>query len=162
KAAEDASNDALRQQPQSGVAHLVHAIALTRQGKSGPAESELSALSKVNQASPDVQAALGQLYLSKRDLQGARVAYGRAFEVNPASLDAIAGLVQTDLLQHKPADARARVEARLQKDPDNPGLLSLAGKTYVAAGDADKAEKAFRKILEKDPNALDAYGNLAT
>jgi tetratricopeptide (TPR) repeat protein len=162
KEAEDASNDALRQQPQSGVAHLVHAIALSRQGKSGPAESELTALSKVNQASPDVQAAFGELYLNKRDVSQARIAYARAFELNPESLDAITGLVQTDLLQHKPADARARVEARLQKDPDNPGLLSLAGKTYVAAGDADKAEEAFRKILEKNPDALEAYANLAT
>jgi tetratricopeptide (TPR) repeat protein len=162
KAAEDAVNDALRLQPQSGVAHLVHALALTRQGKVVPAETELTALSKFNQASPDVQAAFGQLYLSKRDVSNARIAYARAFELNPESLDALGGLVQADLMQHKPADARARVDARLEKDPDNPGLLSIAGKTYVAVGDADKAEAAFRKILEKDPDALDAYASLAT
>ena len=40
--------------------------------------------------------------------------------------------------EKKPADARARVEQRLQKTPNNSAVLALAGRTWAASGDVDR------------------------
>jgi tetratricopeptide (TPR) repeat protein len=73
---------------------------------------------------------------------------------------ALAGLVETDLAQKKVDSARARVDGQLAKSTNDPVMLLLAGNTYYASGDAKQAESFYRRLLEVDPNSIDAYARL--
>jgi cytochrome c-type biogenesis protein CcmH/NrfG len=62
-----------------------------------------------------------------------------------------------DLASKRPSDAAARLEAQLAKQPTNPQLLVLAGRTYAAIGDLSKSEAALRRAIDIDPSSMEAY-----
>jgi tetratricopeptide (TPR) repeat protein len=52
------------------------------------------------------------------------------------------------------------VDARLAAGKPGSDLLVLAGRTYLAAGDAQGAERLFRQAIDVSPAALEAYALL--
>jgi tetratricopeptide (TPR) repeat protein len=124
------------------------------------AETEAASILAKAPASGDAQAVVGAVAAVKKDLPAARAAFTRALEMNSSSVAALSGLVNLDLAAGKRAEARARIEKHLVADPKNPALLELAGRTYMALGDATKAEEVWRKLLEVQPSSLVPYGAL--
>ena len=152
---------AIRTQPASGSAHLFMARAMLAQGNLKYAESELQLILNLAGAPPEVHTTMASLYLAKHDVPLARQSFAKALQIDPMSVDALAGLINIDVTEKKFADARRRVEARLAIDPRNPQVLLLAGSTYSALGDPQRAEAAFRQVITIDPSNLEAYGRLA-
>jgi tetratricopeptide (TPR) repeat protein len=136
------------------------AKALVLQGKLPAAEAELAALRKTNPDFPELHRISGDLAWQKRDVGRARAEYARALALDSSSNLALTGLIEADLAEKKIAAARDRVEAKLASGSTDPEFFVVAGVTYIAAGDAKKAESAFRKALELDPTNLDGYGRL--
>jgi Flp pilus assembly protein TadD len=78
------------------------------------------------------------------------------------------------LLSGKPGDAKSKLATRLAADPNNPALLGIAWRAYLAtarsagtandkataAKDTAEAEKVLRKLIEVDPSNLEAYSVL--
>ena len=91
-------------------------------------------LAKAPKAS-QVHNAIGSLALATNDNAGARAAWQRALALDPDNIDALAGMAALLTAAKKPQEARALIEARLAKQPDRQGLLLLAGKVRLAAGD---------------------------
>ena len=60
-----------------------------------------------------------------------------------------------------PQQARARLEQRLQKTPNDSAVLALAGRTWAATGDTAKGEELLRRAIAADPSNFDAYSLLA-
>lgn len=151
---------AVKAAPQSRDAHLQLARALTERGDFHNAESELKLLSE--QASDDSQVhyALGRFYILTKDKARARVSFTAAAKSSPETAP-LAALVALDLAEGKLADARARLEERLQTTPNSPPLLVLAARAYATAGDLAAAESALQKAIASDPSYLDAYQQLA-
>ena len=147
----------MKAQPQSGAAHLLYAKALLQSGDLANAERELLALAKAAPSSAEVHTWTGMLYEAKRDVRGARRSFERALELQPDSDIAIAGLAAADLAEKKPAAALARIEAQLSKKPNDPTLVVMSAMVYMAVRDLPKAEAAYRRLLELDPNSIDAY-----
>jgi len=150
----------VKAQPRSSSAHLLYAQALFRTGDLANAERELLALAKATPSSADVHTWLGMLYDAKRDVRSARRSFERALELKPDSDVALAGLVDADMTEKRPAAALARIEAQLAKTPDDTKLVMMSAMAYSAARDIPKAEAAFRRLLEIDANAIEAYGGL--
>jgi Tfp pilus assembly protein PilF len=109
---------------------------------------------------PQVHDMVGTLALATNDTASARMAWDRALAIDPENVDALGGIAALDTAAKKPAQARAFIEARLAKQPDRPGLLLLAAKVRMATGDTAGTEAALKKLLEVDPQNLQAYGFL--
>ncbi len=147
-------------QPDNPLARLLLVRTLIANGDLARAESELKALQAKYPRAATVQTSLGVLLASKRDLAGARLAFERALQFDANSDEALAGLVTLDVVAKKLPDARARVEARLAKTPNDKAVLLLAARTYAAGGDMAKTEATLLKTLELAPDTLEAYGML--
>ena len=150
----------VKAQPRSVDAHFVHAQALLRSGDLVNAERILLALEKVASSSAEVHSWLGMLYESKGDVKSARRSFDKALELQPQMNIALAGLVSADLAEKKPAVALGRIESRLGDRPDDVRLVAMSGMAHLAVRDLPKAEAAFRRLLELDPNNIDAYARL--
>jgi Zn-dependent protease with chaperone function len=57
--------------------------------------------------------------------------------------------------------AGAIIEHRLKSEPDNPGLLHFLGDIHYQAQEYKKAETAYRRALNLDPDHVRALNNLA-
>ena len=152
--------DVARKQPANLDARLSLIRALMARGDIGRAEAESSTLVSQVPRSPDVHAVAGAVAAMKRNLPAARAAFMRALELDSNSIPALGGLVAIDLADKKPADARARLAARLASDGENPAVLDLAGRAYMSMGDATKAEQTWRKLVEVQPGNMAAYAAL--
>ena len=95
-----------------------------------------------------VQVRLGRLAIMKGDIVKAQQAFGRAHQLDPRSLDALSGLVATDLAAKRPADARRRLDAYLAQAQHSTPLLLLAARTYIASGDPTKAEAILERVVQ--------------
>ena len=103
---------------------------------------------------------VGSLALATNDNAGARAAWQRALAIDPDNIDALAGMAALLTAAKKPHEARAFIEARLAKQPDRQGLLLLAGKVRLAAGDLKAAETALKHLVEIAPQDLQGYALL--
>ena len=153
-------NQAIKQQPNLGLAHLLLAKSLLALGKLDAAAPEVMALASSNRSSADAQTLLADFYWKKGDNRRAKDAYDQAYKLQGASVEALKGLVRADLVQQDFASARSRVERQLVSAPDDEALLILAGNTYLATNDVQKAESMFRHLLQVNPSNIDAYARL--
>ncbi len=103
---------------------------------------------------------MGSLALFKKDKAGARRAFEKTLQLDPNSTEALYGLLVLDAEAKNFPAAKARVEARLAKTPNDPTLLMLAAQTYMEAGDLAKAEQPLLQALTVTPDSLQAYGLL--
>lgn len=124
----------------------------------------------LTQAAPEVRALLerypqvaashtvnGMLLLRSKNLPGARAAFMRALELDPASAEALEGLLALDVASNNVAAAVARIEERVGNNPQSVPLMSIAARTYAVARQPEKTEKALRSVLQLDPDNLGAY-----
>jgi len=153
-------NQAIKNQPQSGIAHYLLAKSFLRLGNLTRAQPELMGLVKGSPNSAEVHALLGDFYWAKHDLAHARESYDRALKAQGGSVDAVAGLVRIELAENKRAAARAVIESQLAKTPDDEQLLLVAGSTFLAVGEPQRAESAFRRLLQVNPSSIEAYNRL--
>ncbi len=143
--------------PQSADARYVLVKALMARGDVERAAGQLGPLQAQFAGNARVQALAGQFALEQRDRASARKSFERALALDPANDAALAGLVDIDLAEARPAEAVRRVESRLEAAPKDPAVLELAGRVYLAAGQPAKAEAAWRTLVDVEPGNLDAY-----
>ena len=107
-----------------------------------------------------VRARLGLVLAMKKDLNGAAKQFEQALSLDPNILEATAGLIGLDLAAKQPAQARQRIDARLQRTPNDSQTLVLAGRIYAVLGDMAASEQALRKAIQVDAANLAAYETL--
>ena len=154
------AQEALKMQPNLADAVLIVSRAQLLKGNAAGAEADTRKLAAAFPTSPSVQTQLGQLNAAKGDEPGARRAFEAALALDANYVEALAGLAALDLRAKNPSAARARVDARVAASPNNPALLLLAARIHGATGDMPAAERALHKVIELDPNQLDAYSML--
>ena len=91
----------------------------------------------------------------------ARVALGRALELDPENAAALNELVRLDLAEDDASGARGRADEWLEHRPDDPDRLRLVASVHAASGGVAEAERLLRRALEVDPANLNAYSQLA-
>ena len=98
--------------------------------------------------------------LAEHHLADAAAAYKQALEIEPLSIEALAGLTALDLQEKRHADAVERLERTLARTPDAMPVLMLAARAYAIGGAADRAERTLQHLIEVSPDSLDAYALL--
>jgi tetratricopeptide (TPR) repeat protein len=144
--------------PSTGVALARSLIAA---GNLARAEAEITQLLKAQPNAAVVHAVNGTLQASKRDTAAARKAFERALELSPGFLEALAGLTYLDLAAKAPAQAIARLEQEIARQPTKAEPWGLMARAQFAAGDQAKAEQALRRAVTIDPRFTPGYAMLA-
>ena len=155
------AQDASKALPRNPAVALNLVKVLIANGDTRQAEAVVSKLLAAFPKTAVVHEAAGALALRKRDHPGARRAFTKALELDADNVEALAGLVALSINQKKPEEARALVEQRLSRTPDDGPLNLLAAQVYATTGDRAKAEAFLRKTIDSDADNLKAYAMLA-
>jgi putative PEP-CTERM system TPR-repeat lipoprotein len=83
----------------------------------------------------------------------ARGSLEKATQLRPAWLPAVAALTVLDLRDHNGAAALGRLDALLEKRPNDPGLLALKGDVELVGGDLKDAQAAYEASQRIRPSA---------
>jgi tetratricopeptide (TPR) repeat protein len=153
------AEEAVRSRATSAVARMALVKVLIAQGELVRAQTEsqpLAALTSVASA----QALLGEIEMRRGRIAEARQAFERAVAIDPASQEALAGLVRLDLGAKMIPQARQRVEQFTKRTSNSPRGFLIAAETYALAGDLKEAEAAARKAIELDADYFEAYSLL--
>lgn len=154
------AQDAVNTQPGNPVARLMLARSLTARGELARAETELKGLLSKYPHVAAVHAQAGITALARQDLAVARRSFERAQQIDPNSMEALAGLVALDIQAKQPAEALKKVEGQIARTPNSAPVYLLAARTRLVNRDAAGAEQALRKAIEIDSTLLPAYGML--
>ncbi len=154
------ASDVVRQLPNDLQARLTLVRAQVAAGQNDAASRAISALLRVVPNEAPVQATAGSVALARGDHGGARRAFNRALELDAANLDAFGGLILVDLAEKKADSARARIDERLAKNPEDPALLTMAARVHATTGNLQRGEEMLKKVITLEPANLQAYGML--
>jgi tetratricopeptide (TPR) repeat protein len=106
---------------------------------------------------PQIHVLLGTLLLQQKNPAGAKLAFERARELAPASIPALAGLVDLDVREKNFAAASQRIEELKKNNPNAAELFYLEATVHVAQQNWNAAETALHKTLELNPGFSSAY-----
>ena len=99
----------------------------------------------------------GNVQLGKRDYAGARASFGKALAAEPGRLSAARSLAALDLLENKPADAKARYEKMIAADPRNEQLeIALAELLAVSGAPAADVRATLDRATAANPASPNA------
>ena len=133
---------------------------LITSGKTAEAEGELTPMLAQAQNDADLLLRADRIATIKGDYAAAQRAFERSMRIEPRSLDALSGLVAVDIAQKRPAEAIKRVALQLARMPDDPLLLMLAARTFLAGGRLGDAESSLEKIIQSGKANSAAYALL--
>lgn len=83
-------------------------------------------------------------------------AFRKALEVRPDSKIAINALAESYAQQGQVVEALRMIDGLLSKNPEDPDLLAILGRTYLNASMLDEAEQTYGRLLAADPSRADA------
>src|SRR6266513_6340438 len=103
---------------------------------------------------------LADLYAQVGDVQNAYREYIRAADAMPDDADAQLKGGAMLLLGNRIAEAKARAEGILRREPRNPGALMLLGNALAGLNDSTGALERLNQAIEAAPGSSLAYSNL--
>ncbi|MDX6269588.1 MAG: hypothetical protein QOD28_811 [Acidobacteriota bacterium] len=112
---------------------------------------------------PSSHVNLAAVSMAERKPDEATQHYERALSLDPASFDALNGLINLYASQNRFDQAHARVDQAIAARPNTASLYFLKSSIYGKQQDAAQAEAALHRTLELDPSfvpALNALGSL--
>ncbi|SFG70185.1 putative PEP-CTERM system TPR-repeat lipoprotein [Duganella sp. CF458] len=103
---------------------------------------------------PAVQNLKGGVMLASGDLPGARQAFMRSLELDPAHMPALDNLAELDLLEKKAPIARQRYEAALERNRGSWPLLMALAKLEARLGNLKAGINWLERAVAAAPDAL--------
>jgi len=158
-AAKSSFSESLRLSPEDirSLKGLVAVYAVQKQTESAIAAVRDHAAKHPN--SSETESLLASLFLARGDQRQARIAFQAAKAAGDVSANL--QLARLDMLENKPAEARAEVAEILKADPQNSQANFVLGLIEDAAGNLKAAEVQFRTVVAADPSNAQALNNLA-
>jgi len=97
----------------------------------------------------------GAVLSARGDIAGARAAFEKALQIDPAFFPAAANLAAFDLRDNRPGDARQRYQSVLAKDPKNSqAAVAIAMLTVRTGGPREQVLDELKKAREANPDAV--------
>jgi superkiller protein 3 len=174
---------ALQIDPNTPGIHYNIALALMGQNKQNRAIEELEKDIRISPGSASSHFLLGQLYLRQKEYEKAGNSYEKAIEIEPNFTNAYYGLftLSTRLKQQEKAKTYMAIFKKLKAEDmkvlkdRNKSVVDLidmqkgaaetyliAGQTYQAGGNFQKAEELLKRATILDPNNTLCLGKLAS
>jgi tetratricopeptide (TPR) repeat protein len=135
------------------------ALAYLHSGRTDEARSTLEA--DRSTADPETLAALGRIEAESGRHAEARQAFARALEIDPSFPAARVDLAILKMAEGRFDDARAELEAALEKDRYHAEGWNALGVLYSREEKPAEAIRAWERAVEIDPRLPDALYNLA-
>ncbi len=151
------ATQAVKTAPRDPEARAALVRVLLAQRNLARAEAEVKALAEQVGDAAIVHVLQGAVDMLRSDPKSAERAFARALAIDPRSADALNGLVTTQLANGNVAAAQAQVGAAVTNAPGDATTLMIAARAHLGARDYTSAEDALRKVIEADPQRLDAY-----
>lgn len=149
-----------KRRPDLRRAQVLYARACFGKGDEQQAFATLQALVKSAPNVPDNHYLIG-LALANRDPAGARKAFENTVMLADNHWPAQEMLVDDDLGAKRTSEAARRVEALIEKYPQDPAPLLLRASIHMYGNDLVAAESDLLKALELDPDRHHTYLDLA-
>ena len=130
-------------------AQIIESAALLAEKKTDDARQLLENLRAKTPDSPDVIFQLGRLNLVEKNYKEADQDFRRTYDLNPANIRGMTGLVESDLLQNKPDAAIQTLKAELAKSPERNDMKLLLADVEVRIGSLDEAIADYQSIVDK-------------
>lgn len=103
---------------------------------------------------------VSRLYLMQNDTTNAIKYAEIGTQKYPNDNELATQFIELNLMAGNEAETISAINTQIAKDPDNKNLHYYLGIAYAEMEDSEKAEAAYRKALEIDPNYLEANINL--
>lgn len=139
------------------------ALALAALKKTSDAESELLAAVSDSATDPRPVVALAEFYLADEKTLDKALIYAKKAAMmapNSAAAELLVGKVEKSRKKYQ--EAINAIGEAVKMAPDWWEAWYALGSTYEAGGDKINAEKAYRKLVEKQPKNPDSYMTLAS
>jgi putative PEP-CTERM system TPR-repeat lipoprotein len=146
--------------PNNVAARLTLPRALIAAGQIPAAAQALLPLSKALPNDTRVQLVEGQLALARRDPGQAERAFRRALASQPASVDAMDGLLISKMAEGDASRAVLIAGDAVARSPEDARILVVSARAFALAKDFAKAESTLRAAIERDPQLMEAYSML--
>ena len=137
--------------PENVAAKLAVVTAQVRLRDYTAAATTLEPLLRLKPRPLAVHLQLGRLEAGRGNDAAARAAFDGALEVDPNSVDALAGHVDLDLARQQVAAARRRIDAVMTQRLDEAAVLKISGRVFRAEQDLQGAETVLRRALAIQP-----------
>ncbi|HEY1218937.1 MAG: tetratricopeptide repeat protein [Bryobacteraceae bacterium] len=130
-------------------ARIIESAALLGLRKNAEARQLLESLRTQIPNSPDVVYQLGGVSLIEKKYKEADDEFRRAYDLNPANIRGMQGLVESDLEQNKSDAAIQTLKEELAKNPERAEMKLLLADVEVRVGKFDDAVADYQAIIDK-------------
>ncbi|HUI79031.1 MAG TPA: tetratricopeptide repeat protein [Bryobacteraceae bacterium] len=159
--AADRAGDALRLDPNNLRARMLRGSALMRLGQYEEASEVLNRLNREYPKAIDIRLELGALAIYQKKYGDAEAIFKKIQDENPKDLRPLGGLVDTDLAQHRPDKALARLEDELDRSRGATQVRYMLAVTAMRTGKYGIAIEQFQKLADSTPGSIDPQLQLA-
>ncbi|MGA2645313.1 MAG: tetratricopeptide repeat protein [Candidatus Sulfotelmatobacter sp.] len=142
--------------PNAADGYLYRALGETARQKYSDALLDLTKVMGLVPNSPIPYVKMGNIYHLQKQFSEANKFYQQALDKDPASTDALQGIMNVYLAEKQPDLGIAAARAQIVKSPNTSGFYDLLGTALFQKKDLNGADSAFRKAVEIDKNNSDA------
>jgi len=143
------AGEALKYDPSNLSAKIIESAALLGQKKTAEARQLLESVRIQIPNSPDVVYQLGGVSLLEKKYKEADEEFRRAYDLNPANIRGMTGLVETDLEQNKSDAAIQTLKDEISKNPERSEMRLLLADVEVRVGRFDEAIADYQAVVDK-------------
>ena len=143
--------EVLQVEPQHGEALFNLALL---EGFAGNRKKQLSLLQQLKEEDPEngeVHAALGEFYLTGKEMDLAKAAFSRSLELDGESLSALTGMGQVLLMTKKYEAAEEILLRAAELYPKDPFVFSDLARSRIAQGHYEDARESLDRAVELAP-----------
>lgn len=141
--------------------YTARAVAKIQAKDTAGAQADLERAIQADPRNAEARNNLAGLYLMKNDPAKAQQAIEQALEVAPDNT-AVVNMATTIYIQQGKFDqAHAKLDSLIAAQPKRPQLLDQKVRVYAAQKDGASVERTLLKMLETDPDYLNAYFELS-
>jgi tetratricopeptide (TPR) repeat protein len=159
--AAERAGTALRLDPNNLRARMLRGTALMRLGQYEDASDILTRLSREVPKSVDVRVELGYLAMHQQRYADAEAIFSKVQEMDSKDWRGLGGLVDNDLIQHRPDKALGRLQDELDRSHGSPRVRYMMAVTAMRTGKYGLAIENFQRLADQTPGSIDPQLQLA-
>ncbi len=137
--------------------YITRAVARIQLRDFSGAQSDLERAIQIDKRGAEPHINLATIHMLRGDLASAQKEAERAVDLSPSSLSAITTLVNVYMRQRNYFAAHMKLNELIAAQPTRSQLQELNARVFIAEGATEFAEQTLRRIIENDPNYLNAY-----
>lgn len=154
---QSASRQIIENDPEAPDGYNFRGTAEMNQKNWDKAEADFNAAIRLGPEKPAGFVSMGNLRLAQQRFTEAEKFYEQALEVDPNASEAMQGLIQCYRGANQSARALARIQAQIQKAPENSDYYGMLGDIQLNNKDFPAAEVSLRRAISLNKNDLNAF-----